>query len=223
MKRWLVVPILLVASICHAVTIRGSASATFSASSVAISWPSGTVAGDYAIIAYFQGCGGTIPSGWAMQVPGNQTLGNYGTGSFYGMLITRILTAGDISTGSVTITAGCGFDGITQIVTLVGASSGFREINYTNGASPVTLTSSVNIISGDLALYFAQDRGNGSSTVSRGTLLHTATTGSACGSVYSEALTGGSVAPVFTTPNTNNVSLTVIISTGSSAAVGLAQ
>lgn len=211
-------------------TIRGSAVSVFNASSFAVAWPAGTVAGDAAYIAIGQGCGATVPSGWNSIITPNEsgTSQSYGTGTFMGIIINKVLTAADITAGSVTITLGCGFNGVAIIVTMVGSASGISSFDPAEGASsPVTITPATVPQANSLALYFALNRSAGTApTVSRGSLLHAAADSSAaCGSLYSEALaSAGSISPVFTFPTSaNQFCFVLVLSSGSAPAVGLAQ
>lgn len=230
MKRWLIALLLSASTFCHAVAIRGSAATVFNAASVTVAWPSGTVAGDAAYIAVGQGCGATVPSGWNSLITPNEsgTSQSYGTGTFMGIIINKVLTAADITTGSVAITTGCGFNGVAIIATLVGNASGISSFDPAEGASsPVTITPATAPQAGALALYFALNRSSGTApTVSRGTLQQAAADSSAaCGSLYAESLaSAGSISPVFTFPTSaNQFSFVLVLSGGSAPAVGLAQ
>src|SRR5690348_8305998 len=94
-------------------TIRGSNIQSSSASSYTVSFPAGTLAGDLAVL--FAGHAWTVntPSGWTAQnaLP---------AANFGGAVFSRVLTSGDISTGSVTVTTTGTFNGVLAIVTFVG-------------------------------------------------------------------------------------------------------
>lgn len=229
MKKWLVILLLTATTFCHAVAIRGTGIQLFNATTATIALPAGTVLNDLAYLYIGGGCGGVVPAGWVSipNVESVQTLPRYGGGTYNIVAVAKVLDSTDISNGNITVTAGCSFNSVAIIVTLVGNSSGIREWDGSQGtSSPATITTSANPQNGDLALYFSGNRSAGAApTVSRGTLLQSAADGSAaCGSLYSEVMTGGSVAPVFTFPTTaNQTSFVLILSSGSAPAVGLAQ
>lgn len=230
MKQWILALLLSATTLCHAVAIRNTATTVFNAASVTVAWPSGTVAGDAAYIAVGQGCGATVPSGWNSLITNNVsgTSQSYGTATFNGIVINKVLTAADITATSVTITTGCGFNGVAIIATLVGSASGISSFDPAEGASsPVTITPATVPQANSLALYFALNRSAGTApTVSRGVLQHAAADASAaCGSLYAESLaSAGSISPVFTFPTSaNQFSFVLVLSSGSAPAVGLAQ
>jgi len=200
--------------------IRGTASNTFNASSYAVAWPTGTVTGDVAVISIFQGCGATLPADWINLISPDSG-STFGTGTFYGLLMYKVLSAADISAGSVTVTLGCGYNGIAQIVTLVGSGYGVREVDFSQGVDPV---SSTNPQSGDLVFYFAQSRSSASApTCSLGTLQQSAADGSAAnGSLYYQALTAsGQLSPIFTYSGGTGVQMIlVLVPTGGSGGSG---
>lgn len=98
-----------------AATVRGSGIQASSATSYTVAWPSGTVAGDLALIFYGHGYQiGAIPTGWIL-------LDEQNGANWNGALIFRVLDASDISAGSVTVSASQGpYDGCLAILTLVG-------------------------------------------------------------------------------------------------------
>lgn len=71
-----------------------------SASSVVVTWPAGTVAGDLAIICGHHGYNVNVPAGWTEL---NRT--TYG-GNHNGAVFYKVLDAADITAGSVTVTFG---------------------------------------------------------------------------------------------------------------------
>lgn len=134
--------------------IRGSNIISGSAaSSLTVSLPAGTAAGDFAIIlAGTTYTSNPTPTGWT-----NLSLTNTGlVWSQYGY--TRTLTSGDIATGSVTVPIATTFGpaaAVLGIVTFVGATGGIREIeggNTSTGSITNTTTSAVQ--NTDAAIYW---------------------------------------------------------------------
>jgi hypothetical protein len=189
----LILCLLLVPLVHGTPTVRGHGAGTFNASTVNVSWPSGTVASDTAIIYIGNGYAPNLPNGWTqiLSVGGNWSV----------LLLSRILTAADITTGHVTITTGGSFNGGYTVVTLVGACQ-FRNIAYANGnGQPQTVTTDSSPVSGDLGLYFGGYRSSGSTpTANVGSLLDSASDSSAAAvSVYDQTISSsGSFSVVFT-------------------------
>jgi hypothetical protein len=77
----------------------GKTTATPAGTSATISFPPGTAAGHLAIIIETYCSNATPPAGWALRGSFNWTL--YG---YLQVVIRKVLTAGDISTGSVSLT-----------------------------------------------------------------------------------------------------------------------
>jgi len=166
-------------------TIRGSGMQASSASSYSVSWPTGTVAGDLAII--FIGGGwaiASVPTGWALV---DQKTAAYWNGS----VIAKILTSGDISSGSVTVNMQGTYDSALSIVTFQGGTtgiSGLVSLQDVSGAATRTLTAP-SAATGSLYLYFGSGRTSAAVSVSVGSALQAQSDGSAAsGALY--ALSG---------------------------------
>jgi hypothetical protein len=140
---------------------RGTATLPYTTTPLEVAWPAGTIEGDFAVIMFGMGYAlVSTPSGWTLT-------GNSGGSFIAGGVLTKLLDATDIATGSVTLDFGGGF-GVISIVTFVGATSGIREVQeqFTTGfTNPVTLTTSSAVSPTDVALYFGA---NSSNTVGAG-------------------------------------------------------
>jgi hypothetical protein len=173
----------------------GSAQAAPGDSSMSLAWPTGTIAGDRAII-----CAGAVdtintPSGWTVN-------NNVGAAFWNGAVLSRVLTSGDITAGSVTIALSIGGGayrgGVATITTFIGAPA-IREVDYVlqNATTPVTVSTSGAVLTTDTALYFgSMYTGGGASTdtVNRGTLQQSVSNGgggSAC--LYTEFISAAGV------------------------------
>lgn len=176
-------------------TIRGTAIQASSAGSYTVSWPSATVAGDLAVIFGGHGWNLIAPTGWTSL--DNSTGTNWNGAVFY-----RVLNGADITTGSVTVTAGGSFDGVLAIASFVGGSGGIRTKSAQqngSGSSSVTLPTDGSPLTTDMMLYFGSNRAASTDTVSLGSNLRQANNGSAasgCLFAGSPAAAGG-VSPVF--------------------------
>ncbi|HTF69540.1 MAG TPA: hypothetical protein VK638_43365, partial [Edaphobacter sp.] len=175
--------------------IRGTGIQASSASSYTVSWPSGTVAGDLAVILVGHGFGVATPSGW--------TSADNSTGSNWnGAVFSKVLTSGDITAGAVTVNVAGSFDGVVAIVTFVGGTAGIREADVQRngtGSSSITLNTSGAVLSTDTCIYFGSNRGASTDTVNRGTLQQQANdSSSASGALYTESITsGGATTAIF--------------------------
>jgi hypothetical protein len=98
-------------------------------SSVTCTLPSGTVAGDQAFFYVTHGYGLNTLTGWT-QIAANTLWGD-------GRLWTKVLDSTDISTGSVTVTAGGSWWGTGILVTIGGVTS-YRLVGNTVYGNPAT-------------------------------------------------------------------------------------
>jgi hypothetical protein len=215
--------------------LRGSTSAntgsSSTTSSLTVALPAGSAVGDFAVLCIGAITGFTIPTGWtALAVPTNfvQSCGG----------ASRILTSGDISTGSVAVAfgsyGGSYYDASIVLVVYVGATGGIREIDGvgSSGVSFYTQSTTSAVQNTDAALYFAFARGNtlgagginvvpssGSDTV----LANPYTTG-LTGSgmvVASQAMPGGAFAATFNWPGgETNFMCCILVVEGASTGVG---
>jgi hypothetical protein len=177
--------------------IRGTLMQASSASSYTVSWPTGTQAGDLAVICVGHGWVAMTPSGWTSQNAINGTNWN-------GAVFSKVLTSADITAGSVDVPFSGNYDGILAITTFIGSTAGIREADFSQNrsgsGSVVAPSTSSSVLSSDTALYFGSNRAASTCSVNLGTVQGTANDGgNASGCVYAEALTSsGAVQPTMT-------------------------
>lgn len=208
--------------------IRGSLLTTNSAASITIgltglSVPGGgtanAVAGDFALLCYGDQSGGTpgVPSGWTLVITAGTVVAQQDVWS-------KVLTSGDISTGSVTVTVPTGGNNTLGIVVFIGSTGGVREADLVNGLNPATVTTSGSVIAGDTAIYFGTENfgtPTPAPTVNRGTMLQSVASGSNSGALYDESLaTGGAQSAIFTFSTAGPPSAATIIVKGVPTGVG---
>jgi hypothetical protein len=163
-------------------TIRGSAiQAASSGSSLAITWPAGSAAGDLAIIF--------VGGNWAMSAtPTNWSLVDQKSGSNWnGAVIAKILTASDITAGSVTVTMGGSGDWVASKITFQGNTTGIGGLTSSQNSSGVTKRSiaAPTTVGGALYILFGSGRTSSAVTISEGTLLQSMNDGVAgSGALY---------------------------------------
>jgi hypothetical protein len=192
-------------------SIRGTGIQASSASSYTVSWPSGTVAGDLALLLCGHGWNASAPTGWT-------TNDNQSGSAWNGAVFSKTLTSSDITAGSVTVSFAGSFDGVVAIVTFVGGTAGIRETDAQrngSGASVIVLASSTAVLDTDTAVYFASNRAASDDFVDRGTFRRAANDGSAAsGCLYTEAIaSAGRVGAQFCYPSagTGNYQAMVIV------------
>lgn len=150
-------------------------------SSDSINIPAGAQAGDLTFMYAATGWVPTNPSGWTV---------HYNGGSNVGAIWSKTLTAGEISTGSFTVSFSGTHYGVLGIATFIGGTAGIREVLYSNaGFTNASLTSTTTALSSDAVLYLSYQRVNNTITVNRGTLLEAGSTTETCGAMYYEDLT----------------------------------
>ena len=182
-----------------------------SAASLAVSMPSGAQVGDLAVcILGLEYAVGTAPSGWtAVQTSSVPSYADVNGAYYY-----KTLTSGDIS-GSATFSSSSGSAAMAVIcVDFTGQFGGYTSPNSSyvkvvdTGSSKTapTLTASGSPQAGDMILWTALSRSNGTNTVSRGSLLQSATPSTALTiSVYDEVLaTSFPTAVTYSYPGTYN-------------------
>jgi hypothetical protein len=165
--------------------IRCSNYQTFSSTNtVVVNIPSCAVAGDFAVLFFGnENAYSATPTGWAIGV-NSCVLSSY----YCGTTFTKVLTSGDISTGSVTIPTGGGpADGVSSMVDMTGNPSSFDAgvgvSDHAGTLNPITFTSQ-GLLGTDTLLIFCTNRGSGANTITPGTQIqHGATGGDAAGVV----------------------------------------
>ncbi len=191
--------------------IRGTSIISTGAGTVTLAIPTGSLVGDLAIF-FSSSTAATafLPAGWT-------SVANP-SGSFWvGGVASKVLTSGDIATGSVSVTSGG--ENVAAMVTFIGAPSIVGNQLLNSNTTPQTVTTGFSAAAGNTALYFGSFHANSTVTVNRGTLAQTQNDGSSVGSLYTEVLSGsGTVTAIFTygTSGTNfNDVLVVNTSSGS--------
>lgn len=149
-------------------TVRASNIQSSSASSWAVTWPTGTVAGDVVFIFAEQGWGFNNPTGWT--ILDNQT-GGYASG----FVIAKVMNAADITSGSITISANGAFNGVVAAATITGSTmSGLRAPSlYVRSSSGPSAAGTVGLVTPtpnttDLVLAFVGIRSASDVTLSTG-------------------------------------------------------
>ena len=183
-------------------SIRGTGIQASSASSYTVSWPSGTQAGDLAIIFTAGGYYATTPNGWVSIDSVNQA--SWTKNTFW-----KVLNSTDISNGSVTISFSGTYDAVLAIITLKGMDRIWFPITSqinTTGSSSITLSmnssTSPSPCSTDLAIYFGSNRAASTDTVSDPAATVTKQQqvndgANASGCLYTGIPTGGPLNPTF--------------------------
>jgi hypothetical protein len=168
------------------ISVRGSRlSHVNNANSIAFSFPTGSAEGDFCVIMVEHGFAVTLPSGW------NQR--NNATGSnVNGMAFSKILTAADITAGSVTISFSGTYYGAVAGITFVGCTGGLRTYSFqrnSTGATSRSITTDSTPESGDYGVYFgAQRLTSGTVTIDHGASLQTLSNTNASAALYGGAL-----------------------------------
>ena len=173
------------------------AAATVAGSTVSVSWPTGTIAGD--LVYVFQGGFNSLtgaPSGWSLVDTGWLAGPNA-----QGTVIWRVLNNADITAGSVTLNlTASGTQCVVGAVTIQGQTPGVRTYSSTrNTGTSVTIDTDGSPLTTDLALFFSYARAAVTCSVSLGTALYQVNNGSSasgCLYSYTPAAIGG-VSPAF--------------------------
>jgi len=96
-------------------TVRAYNIQSSSSSSYTVTWPTGTVAGDVVLIFGEHGWTFANPAGWIV-------LDNQSGSNTSGFVIAKIISASDITAGSVTITTSGVYNGVLAAVAITGSS-----------------------------------------------------------------------------------------------------
>lgn len=149
-------------------SIRASRIGGANAASITVLLPAGTIAGDVVVANATSGWNVIIPTGWVQL---NLTT----TGSWFGGVFAKVMTAADITTGSVTVTFSGSYYCVLSLVTLTGTTvSGVAGIsaNSAGGAASVPI-SNTSVSSTNRIIGFFTNRGNSTDTCSNFTTLQT--------------------------------------------------
>ena len=174
-------------------TVRGSSASLYNSAAPVVSFPAGTIVGDFVVVFIESAFSVTSPTGWTV-------LDNSGHGSTSFGAFTKIMTSADISAGGVTINCGGGYNGVWACVSFQNATGGVRAFasNF-SGSSPIVATTSGSPMAGDYEIVFGGTRGANSTVVSSdGTVLqYQAAVGQdASGAIYGRTLSAsGAVSP----------------------------
>lgn len=127
-----------------------------------VAWPVGTIAGDAVFIFISHAFSTNIPAGWTVYT--NDIV----NANLRGTLIGKIMTAADITAGSVVITFGGAFNGIAQPVTVQGTTlSKITDVDYFQNSATVAAVPirGFRPASGNLILGFAANRNTSTNTL----------------------------------------------------------
>lgn len=161
-----------------------------------ITLPTGSVAGDRIVVYAGHGYGitGIVPSGFT-------SLDNSAGSNYNGAVYTKVLTSGDITTGSVTVSFAGLYYGVVIAVTFVGGLTGVRvttPLRDGSGAATRTVTTSGAPVAGDLVLYFGSARMNGAVTCNQGLTLQAGTPAAeGSGAAFFGTAAGGAITAIF--------------------------
>src|SRR5262249_8550596 len=177
-----------------AVSIRGTGLITAVNSSHTVPWPTGTAANDFAIIFIGNAWTLTVPTGWTANY-------NFQSASQWNAaVLSKTLTAADITAGSVVISFSGSFDDVIAILTTIGNTT-IKKLDVARndtGSTSITVTSTGTVTTNDLLVYFGSNRGASTDTVNRGTLQRQGTTGgSGSGCLYTEASLSSAPTAIF--------------------------
>lgn len=200
---------------------RGSNSATSTTGSITIALPTGSQAGDFALLYVANGFSPAVPSGWTTISP------TPGSSVWFAFTASKLLTSGDISTGSITVGTGGVFNAVAEIYVFIGATGGVREFPRSDtpgGNYTTTLTTSSAVQASDVGVYFGSVRassGPGSASVSPGSTLQSPSIASQCyGVLADQGMPGGATTVSFTYTNSIAASQIVVIVQGAATGVG---
>jgi hypothetical protein len=187
-------------------SIRASNIQSFNASSVTITWPTGTIAGDVVIIFVSDGYALNSPADWVIL---NNTGGNDWAN---GLTAIKVMTAADITSGSVTVTLIGAYNGAAAAVTVDGSTLNRMTEALAQRSSGATSYSSASVgglvkaADTDLIIGFTYIRGAMNPSISNFTQLQLVNASSASGFLGRFASTFGKfgMAETATYPASNN-------------------
>jgi hypothetical protein len=165
------------------------------ANSLVFTLPASSAAGDHCIILVEHGFGVTTPAGWT-------NVNNLTGTNINGAAFEKVLSSGDISTGSVTISFAGTYYGAVAGISFIGAVRGIRDYGAFSrnsaGASSRALTTGAAPQTGDYAIYFGSTRASSTCTVNQGASLQTLTAANASACLYGGVLASdGAVSATF--------------------------
>lgn len=167
-------------------TLRGSSVTSSGSASFTIALPGGTAAGDTAYAFVGSGNNVLVPTGFS-QLAAKDALSGWGAGAFM-----RVLDAGDVSAGTVTINTQGAFSAVAVLVVYQGAQLGPVHLDYQQVATASVArhqnkehTFPHQLTTADELLIVQSTRANTASTSSIGTLLQNVQNANGAMSVYS--------------------------------------
>jgi hypothetical protein len=161
-------------------TIRGTTIQWANSASYTVTIPAGSIAGDVMFIYMGHGFSPQTPTGW---LPVLLQLGTNAQGGIF----AKTLTSANITTGTVTVTASGGFNGLVMSVVIVGTTLGKTRIARGVQSGTGTTSTSVHFPEteiGDLIIVFAYTRGNATSGLTNTTQVRTNAIDTASGSLF---------------------------------------
>lgn len=151
-------------------TVRATNILGFNSNTATIALPAGTIAGDVVFLFASSGWNVGNVAGWT--VFDNQTGSNTN-----GAILAKVMTAADITAGSVTVAFGGSYYGIIALVTIIGTTMsgvrGLTAVRSSSGVTTLTFPSSVPFLSTDLILVYVSNRGNSTNTMTNTTVKQT--------------------------------------------------
>lgn len=163
--------------------LRGSTLVAFSANTISVAFPVGTVAGDTVIIFTGHGWATTAPAGWT-------TISNMTGMNWNGAAIYRAITTAEAATGSVTVTFTGSFNGVAACAAFEGSRLQFRipafQRNSAGSLSLVMATDGTPMTT-DYMVYFGSNRAASANTCSVGTLLQSVNAANGSAMLYGGA------------------------------------
>lgn len=146
-------------------TLRATNSIVQNSSSTNLAWPAGTVAGDVVILYSQHGFSVNTPAGWIVVDSNNTT-------TVQGCVFAKIMTAADITAGSVTVTFTGGYWGSVSLATIDGTTmASIRGLGVLKATTASQAVANAVATNADLVLFFLGNRGNSSNSASNSTQL----------------------------------------------------
>lgn len=149
-----------------AITSRGTSSNISATTSVTVTFPAGSASGDLAILFVGSQAGVSVPSGWSQ-------VQSAAPANWAGSTMTKTLTSGDITTGSVTINSSGSGAMVGAMQVFVGGTAQVRENQATGNnaaTASVTLSTTSGVMSSDYGVWFASCRCGTLPTINQGSL-----------------------------------------------------
>ena len=158
----------------------------FSSNTVNVPWPAGTVAGDTVYIFTAHGWAASDPAGWTV-------IRNEAGPFVNGAVWSKVMTAGDIAAGSVTINYAGSFGGTVQAVTIIGSTVLVRSTtSFRSGAGAGSVAFNASpTLANDLIIGYFGNRANSLNALPTGWTQLAQTQNSDASSVFGSILATG--------------------------------